>query len=339
MIPCLRPSRSVLIASLAAAVFAARGTSAEVRFERLDDRVAVSIDGKPFTAYVFQGHPKPILFPLIGPTESGLTRQYPVVEGVAGEAKDHPHHESFWFTHGSVNGHDFWASHPLAAKAESRAGPRIEHGSIVRTEAGAPGVLEATARWLAGDGRVVCTDTRRLVFGGGAGVRTIDHSITIHADHGPVTFGDTKEGTFALRVHPALQPTDANGSTGATGRIVNAAGDVDGAAWGKAARWVDYSGTVDGRAVGVAILDHPANLRHPTYWHAREYGLFAANPFGVNDFTKAAPGAGAHTIPSGGALTFRHLVVLHEGDEAAADIDARWRAWSAAADAVPQAAP
>jgi len=116
-------------------------------------------------------------------------------------------------------------------------------------------------------------------------------------------------------------------STGATGRIVNAAGDIDGEAWGKAARWVDYSGMIDGKQVGVAILDHPTNLRHPTHWHARDYGLFAANPFGLHDFTKAAPGAGAHTIPSGGSLTFRHLVVLHEGDAEAADIEGRWQRW------------
>lgn len=326
------------VAVITLSVPVAGSATAEVVLERRDDRISVTVDGKPFTAYLLKGHPKPILFPLIGPTGSGLTRQYPIVEGVAGEAKDHPHHESFWFAHGSVNGLDFWASHPLAAKADARVGPRIEHGEVTRAESGAKGILEATARWVAADGTVVCTDARRLVFGADPGVRTIEHTITIHADHGPVTFGDTKEGTFAVRVHPALQPTDANGSTGATGRIVNASGDVDGAAWGKAARWVDYSGTIDGRTVGVAILDHPANLRHPTYWHAREYGLFAANPFGVHDFTKGAPGAGAHTVASGESLTFRHLVVLHEGAAAAADIDARWRAWSTDTRADPQVA-
>lgn len=321
------PATLGLPAALAVMTLVAGRAVAEVRFERGDDRVTVTVDGQPFTAYVFAGHPKPILFPVHGPGGIGLTRQYPLVDGVAGEAKDHPHHESFWFTHGNVNGHDFWATHPLAGKAEARSGPRVEHAKVVRTESGPRGVLETAARWLAPDGSVVCTDTRRVVFGAEPGARTIDHSITIHADHGPVTFGDTKEGTFAVRVHPALQPKDANGSTGATGRIVNAAGDVDGEAWGKAARWVDYSGMIDGKRVGVAILDHPTNLRHPTHWHARDYGLFAANPFGLHDFTKAAPGAGAHTIPSGGSLTFRHLVVLHEGDAEAADIEGRWQRW------------
>lgn len=318
-------TRIRLALTIVAAGLATGRAAAEVRLERLDDRVAVSVDGKPLTAYVVTGHPKPILFPLHGPTGASLTRHYPVADAMAGEAKDHPHHESFWFTHGSVNGHDFWAAHPLAAKAEARNGARIEHVEVRRAASGAEGVLETASRWLAPDGGVVCTDTRRMVFGAADGVRTIDHSITIHADHGPVTFGDTKEGTFALRVHPALQPKDANGSTGATGRIVNSGGDVDAAAWGKAARWVDYSGTIDGKTVGVAILDHPTNFRHPTHWHARDYGLFAANPFGLHDFTKAEPGAGAHTIPAGGSLTFRHLVVLHEGDAAAADIEGRWR--------------
>lgn len=317
-------------------ILPARG--AEVRLENLGDRVTVSVGGEPFTAYVFRGHPKPVLFPVLGPGGVGMTRQYPLVEGVPGEARDHPHHESCWFNHGIVNGHDFWATHPLAAKAEAKSGPRIEHVEVVKAVSGPEGVLETSARWLAPDGTAVCRDTRRVVFAAAAGVRTIDHSITIHADHGPVTFGDTKEGTFALRVHPALQPTDANGSSGATGRIVNSAGEVDAAAWGRRARWVDYSGTIDGRAVGVAILDHPANLRHPTFWHAREYGLFAANPFGLHDFTKAEPGAGAHTIPAAGSLTFRHLVVLHEGDAPAADVEGRWLRWAgegAAARAAP----
>lgn len=316
-----------------AALLAAERTRAEVVFERQDDRIAVTVDGRPFTAYVFTGHPKPILFPVVGPTGTGLTRQYPIVDGVAGEAEDHPHHESVWFTHGRVNGLDFWSSHPLARAEAARRGPRIEHVEIRRAESGREGVLETASRWVGPDGAVVCTDTRRMVFASGAGARTIDHAITIHADHGPVTFGDTKEGTFGVRVHPALQLKDVHGSVGANGHIVNAAGETDGDAWGKAARWVDYSATIDGRKVGVAILDHPKNLRHPTHWHARDYGLFAANPFGLHDFTKAEPGAGDHTIPAGGSLTLRHLVVLHEGDAEAADIDGRWQAWAASSSA------
>lgn len=135
---------------------------------------------------------------------------------------------------------------------------------------------------------------------------------------------------MALRVRPELQPKEVNASRGAVGRIVNSEGHENGEAWGKTARWVDYSGRVDGIMTGVAILDHPGNLRHPCHWHARDYGLVAANPFGLHDFTKAEKGTGDHVIPAGGTLTFRSLFVFHAGDAAAAGIEARWQAWAEA---------
>jgi hypothetical protein len=328
-----RPALAAVVLTAALGVAAGPASAADVRLERRNDRVDVTIDGRPFTSHVHAGHVKPILFPIIGPTGAGMTRQWPIVRDVAGEPHDHPHHESAWFMHGSVNGHDFWLSHPEAAKAEGRRGPRVEQVEIRTCESGANGVLETANRWVTADGDAVCTDTRRLVFAGDDDVRTIDFTITLHADHGPVTFGDTKEGTMALRVHPALQLKDVHGSQGAAGRIVNSEGDVDAAAWGQAARWVDYAGRIEGEAVGVAMLDHPDNLRHPTRWHARDYGLFAANPFGLHDFTKAAEGTGDHVIPAGGSLTFRYLLVFHRGDAEAADIDGRWRRWAKATQA------
>lgn len=301
----------------------------EVAVERREDRVDVLVDGKPFTSYVFAGHAKPILFPIVGPTGKGLTRQWPIVDGVADEPRDHPHHESLWFTHGNVNGLDFWAHKTPAKQAANTPAmkpPRIEHVKLTAT-GGPTAVIESENRWCKPDGSVVCTDVRRLVFGGDDAARTIDHTITIRADHGPVIFGDTKEGSLAIRVHPALQPKDTNGSRGATGLIIDSEGRRNADVWGKAARWVDYSGVVDGEAVGIAILDHPKNHGHPTHWHAREYGLFAANPFGLHDFTGAAPGAGALTIPADGSLTLRHRFVFHRGDAAAARIADRWHAW------------
>ena len=321
----MRPARAILVATVLC--LACPAAAGEVRLERRDDRVDVTIDGEPFTSYVFAGHRKPILFPVHGPGGAAMTRSWPIVEGVAGEAHDHPHHESIWFTHGSVNGVDFWTSHPRAGRAGPRAENRIEQDGIVKSEGGAEGVLETRNRWVRADDTVVCTDIRRLVFAGGGGRRTIDHTITIHADHGPVTFGDTKEGTMALRVATPLQLKDVAGSTGAVGHCVNSAGDHDADVWGKRARWVDYRGPIAGRAVGVAVLDHPDNLRHPTHWHARDYGLVAANPFGLHDFGGAEKGGGDHVIPAGGSLTLRHLIVLHAAD-AAADIDGIWRRWA-----------
>ncbi|MEI8368676.1 MAG: PmoA family protein [Planctomycetia bacterium] len=301
--------------------------AAKVDLGRHDDRVTVTIDGAEFTSYRFTGHDKPILYPLRGPGGVPLTRSWPIEKGVAGEPEDHPHHESLWFTHGSVNGHDFWAPRAHGAGPDGPI-PHVEHVSIDRCESGETAILEATSRWVDPDGQPVLTEHRTMVFSADETARSIDVTLKLVADSGPVTFGDTKEGSFALRVRPALQPKDSNGSQGAGGRLVNSEGLVDGAAWGKRARWVDYSGTVDGKAYGIAMLDHPANLRHPTWWHAREYGLSGANPFGIHDFSGEPEGAGNHTIPPGETLVLRYLVVFHEGDAGAAEIDRRWKRWT-----------
>ena len=323
MIRTLRAAAACLALMVATA-----GLAADLQVERGPDRVTVTVDGKPFTAYVFAGHRKPILFPVIGPGGAAMTRSWPLVEGVAGEPHDHPHHESIWFTHGDVNGADFWASHPKAAKPEHRPANRIEHVELVACVGGPEARIETRNKWVKADGTVVCADSRTVRFAADGDARTIDYAVTIHADHGPVTFGDTKEGTFGLRVPTTLQTKDANGSSGAAGHILDSEGRHDAAVWGKAARWVAYSGPVAGRTVGVAIGDHPANLRHPSHWHARDYGLVAANPFGLHDFTGAPPGSGGYTLPAGKSLTFRYLVILHEGDPATAGIEHRWKRWA-----------
>ena len=300
---------------------------AKVVLDRQDDRVTVTVEGEEFTTYRFTGHDKPILYPLRGPGGVPLTRSWPIEKGVTGEPEDHPHHESLWFTHGSVNGHDFWAPRAHGAGPDGPI-PHVEHVSIDRCESGETGILETTSRWVDADNKPVLTEHRTMVFSADETARSIDVTLKLVADSGPVTFGDTKEGSFALRVRPALQPKDSNGSHGAGGRLVNSAGLVAGAAWGKRARWVDYSGTVDGKAYGIAMLDHPSNLRHPTWWHAREYGLSGANPFGIHDFSGEPEGAGNHTIPPGKTLVLRYLVVFHEGDAGAAGIDRRWKRWT-----------
>lgn len=138
------------------------------------------------------------------------------------------------------------------------------------------------------------------------GVRLFDFEVTVLATEGPVTFGDTKEGTFGFRVAQTMTVD------GGQGHIENARGDRDGAAWGKSAEWCDYYGPVDGEVVGIAVMHHPQNLRHPTYWHVRTYGLFAANPFGLSYFVGEGNN-GAYTIPAGGSLTLRYRVLIHRG--------------------------
>jgi hypothetical protein len=295
--------------------------AAEVRFQKQDDRVDVTLDGKPFTSYIFSGYAKPILYPVIGPDGVPMTRSFPVEKGVEGEANDHPHHESLWFTHDEVNGVDFWAHKP---DDEGRT-PRIVQKSMPVCE---DGVILTDNSWTAPDGQVVLTDTRRYVFAGDADQRTIDIQVVLHASEGDVHFGDTKEGTMAIRVRTPLQLKDSSGSTGAAGHIRTSEGLTDAEAWGKRARWVDYFGEVEGAAVGVAIFDHPENLRHPARWHARDYGLFTANPFGVKHFTGNDSEPGGYTLPVGEDLTLRYRFVFHGGDVDVGVLDSQWKAWA-----------
>ncbi len=273
------------------------------------DDVRVNLDGKPFAIEHTKTGPKPFYFPLIGPNGKRFTRAYPM-ENLSTEKHDHPHQRSMWFTHGKVNGVDFWSE----AKG---------HGSIVETSRqvlnGSPavGILKTTDDWLGPDGKVVCTDERTVKFYESRKARILDFDIAIKASNGPVTFGDTKEGMFGVRVASSM---DVDAKKG--GKITNAEGLTDAAAWGKPSPWVDYVGPVEGETVGIAILNHPASFRHPTTWHVRTYGLFAANPFGWHDFGMKT--SGDHTIPAGESIRFGYRVILHTGDTASAHLPAAY---------------
>jgi hypothetical protein len=89
--------------------------------------------------------------------------------------------------------------------------------------------------------------------------------------------------------------------------------------WGKRSNWVDYTAELDGEKLGVAIFDSPKNPRHPTYWHARDYGLFALNPFGQKSFDSTQPES-KWQLPKGQKITFHWRVVIHPGDASVAEL-------------------
>ena len=297
--------RAVPLVFLVLSMMVSAGTSpaAEVTAERADGKVVVKIDGQPFAEYLVTSGQKPplgpIVWPILGPTGKPMTRNHPMAEG-PGERKDHPHHRSLWFNHGDVNGLSFWHEQT------------IKHREFVKVQSGRRAVIVTVNDWLAPDGKKVCEDQRTLTFHADGKSRMIDFDITVKATNGPVKFGDTKEGTFGVRVAGTMKVDAKKG-----GRIVNSNGQVDGAAWGKPAAWVDYQGPVDGQTVGIAILNHPSSFRFPTYWHVRTYGLFAANPFGLHNFKGSPEVDGSHTIAAGESITLRYRVVLHKGDEKA----------------------
>jgi hypothetical protein len=295
--------------------------AADVEIKKLDDRAVVTIDGKLFTEYVFTGHAKPILYPIIGPHGVPMTRNYPMKEDVDNEAHDHPHHKSLWFTHDKVNGVQFWMEYPGKNSAK-------QPGKIIQQKMTIDGNRIVTNNdWTAPDGKVVCSDRREVSFGGTSAARQIDFTITLTASHGDVVFGDTKEGTMAIRTNPLLrlQSDEKRGNHTAKGQSVNSEGVAGKEMWGKRAKWVDYWAPVDDdHTVGIAIMDHPSNPRHPTWWHARYYGLVAANPFGIHDFEKQPEGTGDMTIKSGESVTFRYRFLFHAGDVKEADIAGKY---------------
>jgi hypothetical protein len=296
--------------------------AAEFEVEKTDRGVTVRLDGELFTEYLVESGGKPILWPLIGPTGKPVTRAHPMAK-VPGEHTDHVHHRSLWFTHGDVNGVDFWLEGSKAGK--------IIHRQFVAVEGGSHPRIVTINDWVGPQGNKICEDLRRFEFAvEDDGARIIDVDLTVTASNGKVVFGDTKEGSFAVRV---AEPIRVDAKQG--GRIVNSQGDVDGAAWGKRAAWVDYHGPVDGQRVGIAILNHPSSTRYPTHWHVRTYGLFAANPFGIHDFEKKPAGAGNLTLQPGETLVLRYRVVLHRGDEKEGKIAERFKRYAGGNDEQP----
>ena len=282
--------------------------AAEVKITDQDGKLKVEAEGKLFTEYVYQNTSRPYLYPILGPKGLAMTRHWPMQE-VGDEEKDHPHQKSFWYAHGDMNGIDFWA--------EGAGKGKIVHEKFLEVAGGdKQGVIRSRNRWVASDGTVVCTDERKLRFQPEGEAMLVDFEITLQASNGEVKMGDTKEGTMGLRLAETMR---LKGKTG-KGHIVNSAGQKDDATWGKRADWCDYYGPVQDTTVGVAMFDHPKNPRHPTWWHVRDYGLFAANPFGLHDFEKSPKNTGDFVIPKDQSVIFRYRFYFHPGDTQAAAV-------------------
>lgn len=285
----------------------------QVRFT--PDKIDIAVDGKPFTTFYFGADAgKPYLAPLRTATGKVVTRHFPM-EKVDGETRDHPHHRGLWFSYDDVNGTKFWENDP------SYTNPKIGHIVVTKAEwKDASGILGATMEWRDPQGKVLLVEDRTMLFHPDPALRLIDFDIKLTAS-GPVTFGDTKEGAFAIRLADSLAEKK-------TGKMVNAEGQSGMAnVWGKRSAWVDYSGEVEGEKVGIAIFDHPGNEGYPTYWHSRDYGLFALDPFGRKAFDKNAEES-HWTVNAGQSLRFRWRVVIHPGDATSANIPALYKQYS-----------
>ena len=295
-----------------------------------DRRVDVVVAGKPFTSYIYPTTlKKPTLYPLRTAAGTVVTRGFPL-EPRAGERVDHPHHAGLWFNYGNVNGLDFWNNSTAIKESDAAKMGTILQRSVRGSTSGAgEGTLDVSTEWVDYQGKALLREDARFVFRASDGVRAIDRVTTLTALGEPVTFKDDKEGLIGMRVaraleHPSTTPdkfTDASGrpttvavldNAGVTGKYRSSEGKEGDAVWGTRGRWTMLSGVVDGEAVTVAMLDHPKNPGFPTYWHARGYGLFAANPLGQKIMSNGKEELNLR-LAAGQSTTFRHEVLILTG--------------------------
>lgn len=290
-------------------------------------RVDIAAGGVPFTSYIWPVRlAKPVLYPLRTSRGTIVTRGYPL-EARPGERVDHPHQAGMWLTYENVNGIDFWNNSEAIARQDAPKMGSIEHRAILSAKGGmGQGELEVEADWLTYDKKLLLKERTRYVFRAGADVRSIDRITTLEAQGDTVVFADAKDGMLGLRVVRGLEApseqaevfTDASGratsvpkldNTGVNGRYLTSDGAQGDAAWGTRGRWCNLSGHIGAEPVTISILDHPSNPGFPTYWHARGYGLFAANPLGQKVFSNGKHALNLTLAPRQ-SVTFRYRVLI-----------------------------
>lgn len=306
------------------------------------NRVDVLVDGQPFTSYIWPDTlKKPVLYPLRAADGTVITRGWPM-DPRPGERTDHPHHVGFWFNYENVNGVDFW-NNSTALKPEQQAKMgRIEHRRIVKTSNGAHrGELDVEADWIMPGQKPILREDTDFIFRTAPGVRIIDRITTLTALDKPVLFKDSKDGLIGLRVRRELeQPetdavtyTDSSGrattvkamsTNGVTGLYRSSEGKTGDAVWGTRGRWTMLTGVVDQKDITLVMLDHPGNPGFPTYWHARGYGLFAANPLGEAAFSKGKEQLNFNLQP-GKSATFRYRLLILDAKATPQQVEARYR--------------
>ena len=277
-----------------------------VTLRQKDGQVTVLVGGELFTNFDHKTYDKPIFYPIRAPGQISMTRNWPMDKDSVGESRDHPHHKSMWISH-EINDIDFWTEKEGVVRTD------LIETSFVGTPAN---VFRASSSWVKkSDGKTLLADQSTYWFGGDKKSRWIDCLIRFQASHGDVRFVDTKEGLFAIRTHPDLR-LSANKKRGVAkvfGNAINSEGVRGKDVWGQRAKWMLYYGPVDGKPVSIAMYDHPANLRHPTTWHAREYGLVTANPFGLHHFLGKKKGDGEYEVKEGESLELRYRVEFFSG--------------------------
>lgn len=292
-----------------------------------DNKVDVMVDGKLFTSYIYPDNvKKPVLWPIMSQAGNMLTRSFPMIDK-EGDRTDHPHHVGVWLNYGDVNGLDFW-NNSEAISAEKRSGyGSIYHKTIEKAKSGkGKATLVTTSDWKSPDNIVMLEEKTSFNFISTDNARIIDRTTTLTAVIDEVKFTDNKEGMFAIRVArelelPTEKPAKLMDSHGAVTKVekmdntfvkgnYRSADGVEGKeVWATRSRWMKLASEINGEAVALVIIDHPANTGYPTYWHARDYGLFAANTLGQKVFSKGKNELN-FSLKKGESVTFNYRLVV-----------------------------
>ncbi len=338
----MKVSKNVLIVVLFSAIWISCSSNkkeengesfVKVTHHQEDQRVDILIGDQPFTSYLYTDTipdlKKTVLFPIYSAKGTLITRGFPL-DTRPGERTDHPHHIGLWLNYGDVNGIDFWGHSNATPAEQSHRMGTIRHQQIKEVKSGAgSGSLEVTMDWLNSQNQTMLKEETRFVFSGGEESRRIDRITTLTAVDQKMIFNDTKEGMMAIRLHRALEhPSDQPvvlsdeygnltevaklDNSGVSGHYLNSEAIEGLDVWGKRAKWVELSGMIADEKVSVIILDHPENVGHPTYWHARGYGLFAANPLGQETFSEGEESLNL-TLNPGESVTFKYRILILTG--------------------------
>jgi len=280
-----------------------------VRFVQDTNKIDILIGGNLFTTYRYgSGLTKPILYPVKSPSGIVLTRSFPF-ENIPGESNDHPHQTGIFFAYDKVNNDGFWNN--------TTSPPQIKHIKTTKMDSGQ---LSTISHWVGKSGKTLLEEKRDMVFSAEANQYTIDFNITLTAQDEKIVFGDTKEGMFAIRVADWLSEKKG------TGNYLDSDGNIgEPNIWGKKATWVRLEGTKNGKTIGIAIFNHPASDCYPTYWQARGYGLFSADPLGQLDFLKGRnvenPKPLNFTLYPGQSALLRFRMIIYEGQKSAEQLE------------------
>ena len=292
--------------------------------------VEVMVGGKYFTSFCYsEKMDKPVLFPILTASGVTVTRGFPLANR-PNERTDHPHHIGLWFNYGDVNGLDFWNNSYAIKESEKPKYGTIRHQQIMDIKDGSKnGQLSVTANWIDINNKVLLKEVTLFEFSGDANRRYITRTTTLTASDQKVMFKDNKEGLLGLRLARELEIpsqkaeifTDAQGiatkvavlnNDGVTGNFLSSSGLTGNDVWGTKGNWCMSFGQKNGDSISVIILDHPANPGYPSYWHARGYGLFAANPLGQEIFSNGKEKLN-FSLESGASVTFKYRVIIQNG--------------------------